>query len=132
MLDSNKDGVIDRAEFTTTDRQKKADVNGDGTLSHDEITKMVKKARTERRIERVTRRLDVNQDGTVTLAEVKKQKAKRFAVMDRNDDGKIENAELLRELPGQASWLKPPVLPANQPCSPPDNAASLTFCKPRR
>ena len=71
-----------------------ADANGDGTLSQDEITAMVEKARAERQVERATRRLDVNGDGTVTLAEVEKQKAKRFAVMDRNDDGKIEKAEL--------------------------------------
>ena len=93
-LDANKDGAIDLAEFTNIDRLKKADANGDGTLSRDEITAMVEKAKTERKVERATRRLDVNGDGTVTLTEVEKQKAKRFAVMDRNDDGKIEKAEL--------------------------------------
>jgi Ca2+-binding EF-hand superfamily protein len=93
-LDANKDGSVDLAEFTSMDRLKKADANGDGTLSQDEITAMVEKAMVERKVERATRRLDINGDGTVTLAEIEKQKAKRFAVMDRNDDGKIETTEL--------------------------------------
>jgi hypothetical protein len=93
-LDANMDGAIDLAEFANMDRLKKADANGDGTLSQEEITAMVQKAMIERKVDRATRRLDINGDGTVTLAEIEKQKAKRFAIMDRNDDGKIEKAEL--------------------------------------
>ncbi|MBA8881529.1 EF-hand domain-containing protein [Phyllobacterium myrsinacearum] len=93
-IDANDDGVVDLAEFTNMDRLKQADTNGDGTLSKDEIDAMALKQLVEQRARRITNRLDVNGDGVVTIAEVEKQKAKRFAVLDRNDDGKLEKSEL--------------------------------------
>ncbi len=93
-IDANDDGVVDLAEFTNMDRLKQADTNGDGTLSKEEIDAMALKQLVEQRAGRITNRLDVNGDGVVTLAEVEKQKAKRFALLDRNDDGKLEKSEL--------------------------------------
>ena len=93
-MDKNDDGSIDLSEFTNMDRLKQADTNGDGTLSQDEIQAMVMKRIVERQARRMTNRLDVNGDGVVTIAEVEKQKEKRFALLDRNDDGKLEQSEL--------------------------------------
>ncbi|MCO4319716.1 EF-hand domain-containing protein [Phyllobacterium sp. 21LDTY02-6] len=93
-LDSNKDGSVDLAEFSNADRLKEADKDGDGKLSQEEMEALAMKRIVERQVQRMTKRLDVDGDGTVTIAEVEKQKAKRFALMDRNDDGKLEGKEL--------------------------------------
>ncbi len=93
-MDTNDDGAVNLSEFTNMDRLKQADTNGDGTLSQEEIEAMVMKRMVERQARRMTHRLDVNGDGVVTIAEVEKQKEKRFALLDRNDDGKLEQSEL--------------------------------------
>ena len=95
-LDANDDGAIDQQEFVTVQRLKEADSDGDGTLTTDELIAMIEKQRVERMANRLTRRLDVDGDGKVTLAEVEKQKTERFALLDRNDDGKLERDELRR------------------------------------
>lgn len=95
-LDADKDGTISKEEFLADRNLKDADTNGDGVLSADELTAMIQKREMERKVERLTRRLDVDGDGKVTIAEIENQKAKRFALMDRNDDGKLEARELRR------------------------------------
>ncbi len=95
-LDADKDGTISKEEFLADQRLKDADTNGDGVLSPDELAAMIQKREIERKVERLTRRLDVNGDGKVTIAEIENQKAKRFALLDRNDDGKLEASELRR------------------------------------
>ena len=47
----------------------------------------------ERQARRMTNRLDVNRVGAVTIAEVE-HKEERFALLDRNDDGKLEQSKL--------------------------------------
>lgn len=89
-MDANKDGAIDQQEFATRQNLKDADANGDGTLSREELVTMIQK----RQADRLTRRLDINGDGNVTLAEIEKQRSERFALLDRNDDGKLEAHEL--------------------------------------
>lgn len=93
-LDANKDGSVDQQEFTAAANIKQADTNADGTLSTDELVAMVQKRQAERQAERLTRRLDIDGDGQVTLVEIEKNKTERFALMDRNDDGKLEANEL--------------------------------------
>lgn len=90
----NFNGPIDLEKFSKMDRLKAADTNGDGTLSRDEIEAFVQKRMVERMANRMERRLDVNGDGKVTLDEIQKQKAKEFAALDRNDDGKLDRKEL--------------------------------------
>lgn len=90
----NFNGPIDLEKFSKMDRLNAADTNGDGTLSRDEIEAFVQKRMVERMADRMERRLDVNGDGKVTLDEIQKQKAKEFAALDRNDDGKLDRKEL--------------------------------------
>lgn len=89
-----KRGPIDLQQFSKSDDLKAADANGDGTLSRDELEAHALKQLVKRAADRMERRLDVNGDGTVTIAEVEKQKAKEFAALDRNDDGKLDRKEL--------------------------------------
>ena len=93
-LDTNNDGAIQLEEMTRVNRHAAADTDGDGILSQEEIEAMVLKRMVERQARQLTRRLDVDGDGVVTLAEIENQDAKRFALMDRNDDGKLERSEL--------------------------------------
>ncbi len=95
-LDANNDGVIDQNEFAADARLKEADTNNDGVLSQEEVSAMILKQMADRRAERMMQRLDIDGDGKVTLAEIEGQKAKRFALMDRNNDGKLEASELRR------------------------------------
>lgn len=96
-LDANNDGAVDQQEFATAQNLKDADTNGDGELSKDELVTMIQKRQAERAAERMTRRLDIDGDGKVTIAEIEKNRTERFALMDRNDDGKLEGNELRRK-----------------------------------
>lgn len=95
-MDRNEDGAIDRAEFggRRAERLKGADKDADGALSQGEIRALVLDQIVERRARRMARRLDVNADGKVTLAEVDGLRNKQFAIMDLNDDGRIDDREL--------------------------------------
>ncbi|MCR4267730.1 EF-hand domain-containing protein [Nitratireductor sp. ZSWI3] len=97
-IDTDGDGTISLEEFSSRhlDRLKAADADGDGTLSDAELQDFVMKREVERKARRAARRLDVDGDGTVTLAEIESQHQKRFALMDANDDGKLEPREMRR------------------------------------
>ena len=87
-------GPIDLAQFSKMDALKAADANGDGNLDREEIEAYALKRIVQRMADRMERRLDINGDGTVTLAEIEKQKAKEFAALDKNEDGKLDRSEL--------------------------------------
>lgn len=95
-MDENGDGAIGPDEMgrNRIDRLKKADADGDGTLSQKEIEDMVLQRMVERRARHTAHRLDINGDGTVTIAEIQDRQAKRFAFMDRDSDGKLQRDEL--------------------------------------
>jgi len=52
--------------------------------------------RAERMARRLIERFDTNGDGVLTAAEVESRQKKMFALLDRNDDGKIEKDEMPR------------------------------------
>lgn len=89
-----KHGPVDLETFAGMDSLKAIDTDNDGTLSRAEIEAFVQKRMIERAADRMEKRLDVNGDGKITLDEIQKQKAKEFAALDRNDDGKLEGKEL--------------------------------------
>ncbi|WP_367718636.1 acid-shock protein [Nitratireductor sp. GISD-1A_MAKvit] len=97
-LDKDGDGAISIEEFSAVhiERLKTADTDGDGVLSDAELQDMAMKRMADRRARRAARRLDIDGDGTVTIAEIERQQEKRFALMDANDDGKVDQREMRR------------------------------------
>ena len=106
--DTNKDGVVDRAEWKAGQeaRFKRLDTNGDGKLTEDELF-----ARTpaignsvlppDRQVQRQSsyfQLLDADKDGVVTLAEFMAQADRNFARCDLNKDGRIDTAECRQAL----------------------------------
>ncbi|WP_420963519.1 EF-hand domain-containing protein [Brucella sp. IR073] len=85
---------IDLAKFSRMDDLKASDTNGDGALSREELEALATKRIAAGATDRMQRRLDMNGDGKVTLEEIEKQRAKEFAALDRNDDGKLDRKEL--------------------------------------
>jgi hypothetical protein len=106
--DTNKDGVVDRAEWKAGQeaRFKQLDANGDGKLTQDELfarTPAVGNSvlPTDRQVQRQStyfQLLDTDKDGVVTLAEFMAQAQRNFDRCDLNKDGRIDTAECRQAL----------------------------------
>jgi hypothetical protein len=106
--DTNKDGVVDRAEWKAAQeaRFKQLDANGDGKLTQDELfarTPAIGNSvlPTDRQVQRQStyfQLLDADKDGVVTLAEFMAQADRNFARCDINKDGRIDTAECRQAL----------------------------------
>lgn len=106
--DTNKDGVVDRAEWKAAQeaRFKRLDTNGDGKLTQDELfarTPAIGNSvlPTDRQVQRQSsyfQLLDSDKDGVVTLAEFMAQADRNFARCDLNKDGRIDTAECRQAL----------------------------------
>jgi len=106
-VDTNGDGLISKAEnrAAAETRFARMDANGDGTIAADERGKGMGKWKRGRGGEEGARRdgprsmghgmkADANGDGVITRAEFDAQNAARFAAMDANKDGKIDQSEM--------------------------------------
>ena len=106
--DTNKDGVVDRAEWKAAQeaRFNRLDTNGDGKLTEDELfarTPAIGNSvlPTDRQVQRQStyfQLLDADKDGVVTLAEFMAQADRNFARCDINKDGRIDTAECRQAL----------------------------------
>jgi Ca2+-binding EF-hand superfamily protein len=106
--DTNKDGVVDRAEWKAGQeaRFKRLDTNGDGKLTQDELfartpaigNSVLPTDRQAQRQSTYFQLLDVDKDGVVTLAEFMAQADRNFARCDINKDGRIDTAECRQAL----------------------------------
>jgi hypothetical protein len=106
--DTNKDGAVDRAEWTAAQeaRFKRLDANGDGKLTQDELFARTPAAGssvlpTDRQMQRQSayfQRLDADKEGTVTLAEFMLQADSNFARCDLDNDGRNDTAECRQAL----------------------------------
>ncbi|AWC24905.1 acid-shock protein [Aminobacter sp. P9b] len=94
--DADKSGDVTFEEFTAAmnERLVDADGNADGKITVAEVADQIQRMRAERMAERLIKRFDANGDGELTKAEIESRQKKMFAMMDRNDDGKIVKDEM--------------------------------------
>ena len=94
-LDANEDGVVTRAELDAHSAAlvEAADADGDGGVSNEEMRAYREAKREERRAKHNP---DTNGDGVVDRIEFQAAAEKRFARMDKNDDGVLSEDERQR------------------------------------
>jgi|TARA_B100000530_G_C15805335_1_gene427309 Ca2+-binding EF-hand superfamily protein len=101
-LDSDEDGLISRDEFRLPNdrRRQRMDINGDGSISQEEVVQHHAEAdarqdeRTAKRREKAAERfneIDVDGDGSVTTQEAEDH---AFTKLDKDRDGYISRQEL--------------------------------------
>ena len=97
--DVNGDGAItiEEVEAMRAKRFAKFDLNSDGVVDKAEIEARIRK-RIERMATRLTRRFDKNRDGRITKEEFNARAVERFSWNDLNDDGKLSGDELPRKM----------------------------------
>lgn len=97
-LDADSSGDVTFEEFSAAanSRITDADANNDGRMTVEEIADEILRRRAERQAKRLIERFDTDDDGVLTTEEVQSRQQKRFALLDRNDDGKIEADEMPR------------------------------------
>ena len=106
--DTNKDGFVDRAEWTAGQeaRFKQLDTDKDGKLSKDELFARTPAApgavmpndRTLERQDAFFRRMDSDRDGTISKAEFMSQADRNCARCDTDKDGRTNTAECRQAL----------------------------------
>jgi len=133
--DTNKDGVLTRAEATAQAdaRFAKLDPNGDGTVSAEERQTARQamrdrmgaagKTRPSRSVDdkRMARRGGRDGNATMTKADFEARALKRFDRMDANHDGKVDQTEIanlaemrkLRHQKHRSGNMTPPAPPAD-------------------
>jgi len=101
--DADANGEVTFEEFVAAinDRLVDADADGDGKMTVGEIADAIERMRAERMARRMIERFDADGDGALTMAEVESRQKKMFALLDRNDDGKIVRDEMPRRGEGR-------------------------------
>ena len=93
---SDSDGAITFDQFSDAmnDRLKKIVADNGGKLTVAQLADALEKARFEQMAKRIIARYDSKGDGTLTTDDITSREKKVFAMLDKNNDGKIEKSEL--------------------------------------
>ncbi|RUW21587.1 hypothetical protein EN858_12595 [Mesorhizobium sp. M4B.F.Ca.ET.215.01.1.1] len=86
--------TFDQFSDAMDSRLKKLVAENGGRLTVGELADALEKARFERMARRIIARFDSRGDGTLTADDITSRQKKLFAMLDRNNDGKIEKGEL--------------------------------------
>ncbi|MGL4491043.1 MAG: EF-hand domain-containing protein [Rhizobiaceae bacterium] len=95
-LDADKTGDVSFQEFKKAagDRFQLADADKDGKVTVEEMAAAIEKTRAEKMANRMIKRFDVDGDGAVTQAEIDTNQQEMYALLDKNNDGKLVEAEM--------------------------------------
>ena len=106
--DADANGDISFEEFAAVMNKRigTADADNDGKMTVAEIASEIERMRAERMARRLVERFDVDGDGALTVAEIESRQKKMFALLDRNDDGKIVREEMPRRKLGPRGWRR--------------------------
>ncbi|MER8375389.1 hypothetical protein [Mesorhizobium sp. M1406] len=94
MKDSNGTISFDQFSDAMNARLKKLVADNGGKLTVAQLAEALEKARFEQMAKRIIARYDTKGDGTLTSDDITGREKKTFAMLDRNNDGKIEKSEL--------------------------------------
>jgi Ca2+-binding EF-hand superfamily protein len=101
--DADSSGDVTFEEFAAAMKNRigNADADKDGKMTVGEIASEIERMRAERMARHIVQRFDTDGDGALTAAEIESRQKKMFALMDRNDDGKIVKDEMPRRWHGR-------------------------------
>ena len=102
VMDADKTGDVTFEEFKKAagNRFVLADTNKDGKVTVEEMAAAIEKIRVEQIAKRMIRRFDVDGDGAVTQAEIETNQQEVYALLDKNNDGKLIEDELQHKKKG--------------------------------
>jgi Ca2+-binding EF-hand superfamily protein len=94
MKDSDGTITFDQFSDAMNARLKKLVADNGGKLTVAQLADALEKVRFERMARRIIARYDTKGDGTLTADDITSRQKKVFALLDKNNDGKIEQGEL--------------------------------------
>ena len=94
MKDANGTITFDQFSDAMNDRLKKIVADNGGKLTVAQLADALEKARFEQMAKRIIAHYDSKGDGTLTTDDITSREKKVFAMLDKNNDGKIEKSEL--------------------------------------
>lgn len=97
-VDNSGDISFDEFAAAIWKRVGTADADKDGKMTVAEIADEIQRMRAERIAERLVQRFDMDGDGALTAAEIENRQRKMFALLDRNDDGKLTREEMPKRI----------------------------------
>ncbi|WP_315919481.1 hypothetical protein [Mesorhizobium sp. SP-1A] len=100
MKDSDNGISFDQFSDAMDARLKKMVADNGGKLTVEQLAAALEKARYERMAKRIIDRYDTKGDSTLTTDDITSHEKKVFALLDKNNDGKIEKKELPKRGPG--------------------------------
>ncbi|TPK93216.1 hypothetical protein FJ934_18795 [Mesorhizobium sp. B2-4-12] len=94
MSDSGGAITFDQFSNVMDARLKKLVADNGGKLTVAQLADALEKARFERMAKRIIARYDTKGDGALTADDIAGRQKKVFALLDKNNDGKIDKSEL--------------------------------------